>query len=47
MATIHEDIQKGADWIARALSSSGYRADFSSNLQIQPRKGRPELSPGR
>jgi hypothetical protein len=29
MANIKEDIDKGADWIARALSSSGYRADFA------------------
>jgi len=29
MATITEDIDRSADWIANALSSSGYRADFS------------------
>jgi hypothetical protein len=29
MATIKEDINKGADWISRALNSSGYRADFT------------------
>lgn len=29
MATIKEDITKSADWISRALSSSGYRADFT------------------
>jgi hypothetical protein len=30
MATIKEDIQTSADWISRALSSSGYRADFTA-----------------
>jgi hypothetical protein len=29
MGTIKEDIATSSDWIARALSSSGYRADFS------------------
>jgi hypothetical protein len=29
MATIKEDINKSADWIAHALSSSGYRANFT------------------
>ncbi len=29
MATIKEDISKSADWISRALASSGYRADFA------------------
>ena len=29
MATVAEDIKKSADWIAQALSSSGYRADFT------------------
>lgn len=29
MGTINEDIAASADWIARALTSSGYRADFS------------------
>lgn len=29
MATIKEDISKSADWISRALVSSGYRADFT------------------
>jgi hypothetical protein len=29
MANIREDIAKGAYWIARALASSGYRADFT------------------
>src|SRR5882762_9116363 len=29
MATIKEDISRSADWIAHALSSSGYRADFT------------------
>ena len=29
MGTITEDIHVGADWIAKALSSSGYAADFS------------------
>jgi hypothetical protein len=29
MATITEDIDRSADWIAHALSSSGYRADFT------------------
>ena len=29
MATIKEDTHQGAHWIARALSSSGYRADFT------------------
>ena len=29
MGTIKEDIQAGADWIARALNSSGYRANFT------------------
>jgi hypothetical protein len=29
MPTLIEDIQSGADWIATALTSSGYGADFS------------------
>jgi hypothetical protein len=29
MGTIKEDIGTSADWISRALNSSGYRADFS------------------
>src|SRR4029453_9500950 len=29
MPTLVEDIRTAADWIAKALSSSGYRADFS------------------
>ena len=29
MGTIREDITKSAEWIATALSSSGYTADFS------------------
>lgn len=29
MKTIKEDVQTSADWISRALQSSGYRADFS------------------
>jgi hypothetical protein len=29
MGTIKEDLAVGADWIARALQSSGYRADFA------------------
>lgn len=29
MANIKEDIDKSADWIANALNSSGYRADFA------------------
>ena len=29
MGTIKEDIKSSADWIARALNSSGYRADFT------------------
>ena len=29
MATIKEDVAISADWVAHALSSSGYRADFS------------------
>ena len=29
MATIKEDIATASDWIARALQSSGYRADFT------------------
>ena len=29
MATIAEDIKRSADWIAQALNSSGYRADFT------------------
>jgi len=29
MATIRKDIAKASDWIAKALASSGYRADFS------------------
>jgi hypothetical protein len=29
MATLVEDIQASADWIATALTSSGYRADFA------------------
>ncbi len=29
MGTIKEDIDKSADWISRALTSSGYRADFT------------------
>lgn len=29
MGTIKEDIATSADWISRALKSSGYRADFS------------------
>lgn len=29
MGTIKEDVQTSADWISRALQSSGYRADFS------------------
>jgi hypothetical protein len=29
MATIKEDINKSADWIAHALSTSGYRANFT------------------
>jgi hypothetical protein len=29
MANIKEDINRSADWIAHALSSSGYRADFT------------------
>ncbi len=29
MASIKEDIDKSADWMSRALSSSGYRADFT------------------
>jgi hypothetical protein len=29
MASIHEDIEKSAKWISVALTSSGYRADFS------------------
>jgi hypothetical protein len=29
MATIREDIARASDWIAEALASSGYRADFS------------------
>ena len=29
MGTIKEDIATGSEWIAKALSSSGYRADFS------------------
>lgn len=29
MGAIKEDVQTSADWISRALQSSGYRADFS------------------
>jgi hypothetical protein len=29
MATLIEDAQKAAAWVANALTSSGYRADFS------------------
>lgn len=29
MGTIKEDVAESADWIARALNSSGYRADFT------------------
>lgn len=29
MATIKEDVEASAEWISRALQSSGYRADFS------------------
>jgi hypothetical protein len=29
MATINEDIVRSAEWIAQALRSSGYRADFT------------------
>jgi hypothetical protein len=29
MNTLIEDIEPSAEWIARALSSSGYRADFT------------------
>ena len=29
MTNIKEDIHRSADWIAHALSSSGYRADFT------------------
>src|SRR6478735_4165688 len=29
MATIKEDIAAASDWMARALQSSGYRADFT------------------
>ena len=29
MATLKQDINASADWIANALSSSGYRADFT------------------
>jgi len=31
MKPIQEDIKTSADWIAKALSSSGYNADFSAN----------------
>lgn len=29
MANLREDVNQSADWIAQALTSSGYRADFS------------------
>jgi hypothetical protein len=29
MAAVKDDIQTSSDWIAHAMSSSGYRADFS------------------
>jgi len=29
MSRIEDDVQTGAEWIAQALHSSGYRADFS------------------
>jgi hypothetical protein len=29
MGTIKEDLASGSEWIAKALSSSGYRVDFS------------------
>jgi hypothetical protein len=29
MTNLKSDIREGAEWIARALSSSGYKADFS------------------
>ena len=29
MATLSEDVERAAKWIANALTSSGYRADFS------------------
>ena len=32
MASIKEDISTSADWIARALNSSGYLADFSPEI---------------
>lgn len=35
MATIREDIQTAAEWIAEALTVSGYDADFSPNSLVE------------
>jgi hypothetical protein len=51
MPTLIEDIQTGADWVAAALKSSGYRADFSPRslwevdrfFDEHTRNGQPKL----
>ena len=35
MATIIEDVSKSADWIAHAMHSSGYRADFTPQSLLE------------
>jgi hypothetical protein len=35
MASILEDVQVSADWISKALASSGYNADFSPDSLIE------------
>jgi hypothetical protein len=35
MARILEDVQVGADWISKALMSSGFKADFSPDSLIE------------
>jgi len=35
MPSIRDDIQTAAEWIATALTASGYKADFTSNSLLE------------